>query len=145
MDHNSIIDRETFEVYEHAEDYPKVFICDKPLAPAVALLNKKGYITKASCSGHYFVNYNTDKAHTYILFDKVYEFNDLPYRFTKDISEDSNGVKRISIDYTYNRYKLENNKSVLKEEYELLTEIENICQKLTKWVETLPDYKERND
>ena len=75
MDHNSIIDRETFEVYEHAEDYPKAFICDKRISKSVALLNKKGYETYASCSGHYFVNYETSNAHTYILFSKRYEFN----------------------------------------------------------------------
>jgi len=41
MDHNSVIDRESFEVTLHAEDHPKVFICDKTIAPVVALLNKK--------------------------------------------------------------------------------------------------------
>ena len=45
MDKNSIIDKETFEVYTYAEDHPKVFVCDKMIAPAVALLNKKGYKT----------------------------------------------------------------------------------------------------
>ena len=145
MDHYSIIDRNTFEVYANAEDYPNAFICDKPLAPTISLLNRKGYKTIASCSGHYYVNYQTDKAHTYILFDKVYEFKSLPEKFTKEVSSDNDDHKRISIDYVYDRYKLENNESVLKKEYELITEIENICQKLYEWVESLPDNKERND
>lgn len=53
MDHNSIIDRNTFEVYTHAEDCPFAFVCDKRIAPAIAILNKKGYVTFASCGGHY--------------------------------------------------------------------------------------------
>lgn len=57
MDHNSIIDRTTYEVYQHSEDYPKAFICDKQIAPAIAILNKKGYETSASCQGHYRVEF----------------------------------------------------------------------------------------
>lgn len=57
MDSNSIIDKETFEVCTHAEDHPKVFVCDKPIAPVIALLNKKGYKTFASCSGHYRIEF----------------------------------------------------------------------------------------
>lgn len=53
MDKNSIIDRKSFNVCTHAEDHPEVFICDKAIAPVVALLNKKGYKTFSSCSGHY--------------------------------------------------------------------------------------------
>ena len=37
MDKNSIIDKTTFEVCIHAEDYPKVFVCDKPIAPAMKI------------------------------------------------------------------------------------------------------------
>ena len=58
MDNNSIIDKKTFEVCTHAEDHPQVFICDKPIAPVIALLNKKGYKTFASCSGHYRIEFH---------------------------------------------------------------------------------------
>lgn len=34
-----------------------MFVCDKMIAPAVALLNKKGYKTFASCSGHYKIEF----------------------------------------------------------------------------------------
>ena len=57
MDKNSIIDKTTFEVCTHAEDHPKVFVCDKPIAPVIAILNKKGYKTFASCSGHYRIEF----------------------------------------------------------------------------------------
>lgn len=54
MDNNCFIDKETFEVYD---EHPKVFICDKKIASAIANLNKLGYQTKASCAGHYEVGY----------------------------------------------------------------------------------------
>ena len=57
MDSNSIIDKKTFEVCTHAENHPDVFVCDKSIAPVIALLNKKGYKTFASCSGHYRIEF----------------------------------------------------------------------------------------
>lgn len=57
MDKNSIIDKATFEVCTHAEDHPDVFVCDKPIAPVISILNKKGYKTFASCSGHYKIEF----------------------------------------------------------------------------------------
>lgn len=57
MDKNSVIDKDTFEVCIHAEDHPRVFVCDKMIAPVIALLNKKGYKTFASCSGHYKIEF----------------------------------------------------------------------------------------
>ena len=53
MDDKSIISKDTFEVFKHEEDCPYAFICDKRIAPTIALLNKKGYSTFASCGGHY--------------------------------------------------------------------------------------------
>lgn len=43
MDKNSIIDKKTFEVCAHAEDHPDVFVCDKIIAPVVALFKKECY------------------------------------------------------------------------------------------------------
>jgi hypothetical protein len=79
------------------------------------------------------------------LFDKVYEFKNLPDGFIEEISENTSGINRTMIDYKFSRYKNENNNSVLKSEHEFITEVENISQKLTNWVENLPEYKERND
>lgn len=50
MDNRRYIDTETFEIYEI---HPKVIPCDKEIAVAIANLNKLGYKTMASCSGHY--------------------------------------------------------------------------------------------
>ncbi len=89
MDHNSIIDRKNYDIYKHSEDYPKAFICDKPIAPAVALLNKKGYKTFASCSGHYKVEF--------------YEWFDEDLNYLEEVKSDKKAIiKKInenSFDY----------------------------------------------
>lgn len=136
MDHNSIIDKETFEVYENAEDYEKAFICDKPIAKAIASLNKKGYKTIASCSSHYYTNFVTNKAVMYVLFDNIYKFENVPEDF---IVDESNG--RTSINYVINRYKNENNNLVLKSIEEFTTEVEYVSQELTNWVDKLPNIR----
>ena len=175
MDHNSIIDRDTFEVTLHAEDHPKVFICDKTIAKAVAALNKKGYYTFASCGGHYEYKYweyfnedlkyleeakkdnriiikkindngfdyiqEVDKTIIYILFSKEYSFENLPLGFkvcTNDGLEDLRTCIECEISY-YD----ENNER--KKFSKVMNEIENKCKLLEKWVEKLPDIKERND
>lgn len=175
MDYNSIIDRETFEVTLHAEDHPKVFICDKTIAPVVALLNKKGYITFASCGGHYKIEYwecfneslkylkeyqkdekiiikkikdngfdywqEVDKTRIYILFDKDYQFNNLPDDF--EISNnDGLSHSRTCIECEINYYDNNNERKTFSA---VMKEIENKCKLLEKWAKELPDIKERND
>ena len=86
MDHNSIIDKNTFNICKHAEDHNDVFICDKEIAEAISLLNKKGYITYASCSGHYKIEF-------YEWFDedinKLEEFKNNPRIIIRKIKEKS--------------------------------------------------------
>ncbi len=169
MDHNSIIDRQTFEVYTHSEEHPKVFICDKQIANAVAVLNKKGYKTFASCSGHYRVEFyeyfnedlskleemkkddhiiikniredsfdfwcEVDKTGIYILFDKIYKFDSLPYGFEL---EDCNNKTNISYSMCY--YDEKGNKRTRKDVEE---EREKYCKILEKWANDLPERKER--
>lgn len=89
MDHNSIIDKETFEVCTHAEDHPNVFICDKPIAPVISILNKKGYKTFASCSGHYRIEF-------YEYFDE--DINNLE-EYQKDERIIIKKIKDNSFDY----------------------------------------------
>lgn len=86
MDKNSIIDLNNFEVYTFAEDYPNIIVCDRRIAPSVAILNKKGYITSASCEGHYLEGCNEQ-------FNVDLEFlseaqNDSHY-FIREIRDDS--------------------------------------------------------
>ena len=161
MDHCSIIDRTTFEVYKHSEDY------DKLLAPAVALLNKKGYKTYASCQGHYkneFYEYfdedieNIDEVkknkniiitnikeksfdfikildiYTYILFDSEYKFNNLPKCF--DVYTNESG--RTGIESFTSYYDENDNK---KPRNIVEKEIEDKCNKLLEWADKLPELK----
>ena len=137
MDHNSIIDRETFEVFEHAEDYPKAFICDKRIAPSVALLNKKGYKTIASCSGHYRFEWNEQsKTVIYILFDKEYKFDSIPDGFEIVMTDGKTQIE------SYINLTIENK---LRNRIEFERELDIKCQILNDWVEKLPVIKERND
>lgn len=163
MDHNSIIDRNTYEVCIDAEDHKDVFICDKEIANVVALLNKKGYKTIASCSGHYKIEYyeylkedisnledyknnnrviikeirendfdywlEVDKTIMYILFDKIYELNNLPEGFIIDNSRDKTCIEHIISFYD------ENNKHrTIKD---VTREIENKSKELEEWVKQL--------
>ena len=164
MDHNSIIDRNTFEVTLHAEDHKDVFICDKEIANAVALLNKKGYKTIASCSGHYKIEFyeylkediskleeyknnnriiikeirendfdywqEVDKTIMYILFDKKYNFNNLPKEFELD-----NTREKTCVEYIINFYDENNKHRTIKD---VTREIESKSKELEEWVKLLP-------
>jgi len=170
MDHNSIIDKNTYEVTLHAEDNPNVFICDKMIATSIALLNKKGYKTYASCSGHY-------KLEFYEWFDedisKLEEYQNDDRIIIKKIKENSfdywsevdstliyvlfarkyhfNNIPegfyedslddRTCINHKIYYYDKENNK---KSREVVENEINNYCKKLEEWVKKLPEY-ERND
>ena len=134
MDQYSLIDRDTLEVFEHAEDHPKVFICDKRIANSIALLNKKGYKTLASCSGHYRVEWNGQKdTMTYILFDKDYGFKSIPEGFTLT---DTHSIE--SFTDIVNEGKLKYRSVVEKE-------LDKKANNLYIWVENLPVNNERND
>ena len=174
MDQNSIIDKKSFEVYTHAEDYPNAFICDKSIAPVIALLNQKGYKTFASCSGHYKIEFHerfneninkleefqnnehiiikkikndsfdyweeVDKTLLYILFDKVYEFNNLPDGFKLSIN-DGLSYPRTCIECKISYYD-ENNKH--KKMIDVLYEIDNKCEILKTWAGNLPSKTIKN-
>ena len=173
MDGNSIIDRDTFDVCMHAEDHPGVFICDKSIAPVIALLNKKGYKTFSSCSGHY-------KLEFYEYFDE--DINNLE-EYQKDERIIIKKVKSNSFDYwrevdkTHiyilfaDEYKFDNLPSGFeigindgldylrtyieceinyynknkehKKRIDVLNEIDNKCNLLKEWVISLPDIKQK--
>jgi len=58
---------------------------DEIIAPIIELLNKKGYKTRACCSGHYWDNKIPDMldANCYIMFENNIDF-DLPFDFKID-------------------------------------------------------------
>lgn len=169
MDHNSIIDRQTFEVCTHSEDHPNVFICDKQIANAVAILNKKGYKTFASCGGHYRIEF-----YEYFNEDlsKLEEMKKDDRVIIKNVREDSFDFwwevdkttiyilfdKIYKFDTLPNGFKLENsnnktdiscmicyydenNKKKTRKDVE--EEIEKNCKILEKWANDLPNRKER--
>lgn len=171
MDKNSIIDKITFEVCTDAEDHQKVFICDKPIAPVVSILNKKGYKTLASCSGHYRIEF--------------YEYFDEDIRNLKEYQQDERiiikKIKDNSFDYWQeadktlfyilfaDNYEFDNLPSEFKltinngldyprtcieceisyydknKEHrkisDVVNEIDNKCKLLKEWAETLPNNK----
>lgn len=86
MDHNSIIDKTTFEIYPYAEDYPNIILCDRKIAPTIATLNKKGYLTTASCQGHYLEGCN-EQFNVDLSF--LEEVKNNKHYFIKEIREDS--------------------------------------------------------
>ena len=168
MDRNSIIEKDTYKVYKHAEDCPYAFICDKQIADSVALLNKKGYLTFASCSGHYKIEFyewfcdDLSKLEDYkndskiiikeiknngfyywdeIDFTEMYVLFNKRYKFRnlpKDFDIDYNSDNKTSIYHRINYYK--NNKRKSRKEVE--TEIEKYSKMLFNWVNSL---EERND
>ena len=52
-----LIHKETFDILKSCsikEETERYFLCDEAIAPAIALLNKKGYRTAYCCSGHLY-------------------------------------------------------------------------------------------
>ena len=171
MDHNSIIDRKNFKVYKHSEDYPNAFICDKLIAPCVSILNKKGYKTKASCSGHYKLEYyeyfdcdlkfldEYSKDERIIIkrikdngFDYIEEVDcthiyilfDGIYHFDKlpDNFKCEDFESRSCVDCKVDYYDKFNNKRMRSK---VEKELEEKCEVLRNWASNLPELKERND
>ncbi len=171
MDSNSIIDKTTFEVCTHAEDHPNVFVCDKPIAPVIALLNKKGYKTFASCSGHYRIEF-------YEYFDedinKLEEYQKDERIVVKKIKDESFDyweevdktllyilfVEKYEFNNLPSEFKLSINdgldyprtcieceisyydeNNVHKKMIDVLKEIDNKCELLKDWATNLPNRK----
>jgi hypothetical protein len=100
---------------------------DELIAPAIIVLNKKGYTTKYCCSGHWYENYS----YMYIYFnDWVLLPEKLPDGFVKDKGD------KITIRNTNDNFK---NYSV-EEKFKFVTE-SNL--RLLEWVNALPDCYER--
>ena len=167
MDHNSLINRKTYEICKHEEDCKDYFICDKEIAPVISLLNKKGYITYASCSGHYKIEF-------YEWFDEdiknLKEYQNNPRIIIKNIKEktfdywsevENTGVyilfkEQYKFDCIPEKFieEISNNRTCISSKIEFYDEsgkksrktiekeIQEKCKILENWVEKLPN-KER--
>lgn len=164
MDKNSIIDKESFEVYTHAEDHPKVFVCDKLIAPVVALLNKKGYKTFASCSGHYkiefyeYLNEDIKNLDEYQKYDDVIikKVGDNSFDYWLEVSKTENYIlfaKEYKFDTLPEGFKVEygprthiwseisfyDENDDHRKRSDIQNEIEDKCNRLKEWAECLPN------
>lgn len=172
MDHNSIIDKKTYEVTLHAEDNSNVIICDKNIASSIALLNKKGYKTFASCGGHYKLEFyewfdedisklneyqNDDRIIIKKIKDKSFDYwsevdSTLIYiLFIKDYNFASlpagfsyyvDDIGRICVECQIDYYDANGTK---KKRNIVENEIEEKNKLLKEWVDNLPYIEERND
>ncbi|MBQ9012001.1 MAG: hypothetical protein IJ094_00190 [Bacilli bacterium] len=171
MDRNSIIDKTTFEVCMHAENHPNVFVCDKAVAPAVALLNKKGYKTFSSCSGHYriefyeyldedIINLEKYKNNKRIIIKKI---KDNSFDYWKEVDKTLLYIlftEKYAFDNLPNGFALNINNGLdfprtcieceisYYDEFnehrimnDVLNEIDKKCKLLEKWVNNLPNQK----
>ena len=139
------INSKTFEIVDD------VFEVDEDIAEAISILNKKGYHTKYCCSGHVkdprlYESYPLEKVENknlgyiiddekilmpytcttlYIMFDKEYNFPNIPANFIKD-----DNVIECFIDY----YDNDNKKSSKT----IDEEIKHANTTLLNWVKSLP-------
>ena len=168
MDNHSIIDKNTYEVFKHEEDCPYAFICDKQLAPVISELNKKGYETFASCSGHY-------KNTFYEWFDEdissleecknddkiiIQEVRENSFDYWSIVDKTTTYIlfsKNYEFDYLpegFNYYESDDERTCIqsvinyyddtnkrKKRNVVEKEIEDNCNKLLKWVKDLPKVK----
>ena len=144
--HNKYINKHTYEIVDD------VFEVDEDIAKTISVLNKKGYHTLYSCSGHVkdsrlyekypnsnsysiYDSYNIDDyvlipyQHTeiYIMFEEAYNFNYLPDDF---ILENGNIIYK-DISYYNNGKKL--NANIIQKEINISNE------KLYEWASGLPN------
>ena len=145
------IDLKTGKALSHHEDIHEEFIIpehlnmveiDEFIAPAIFLLNQKGYETLYSCSGHmypflgYFYrcndlgeeekmeSYETDCTQCYIVFKEMYEF---PVELPEGFHFDSD--RKIAM--------IEKDHKSKPGTIERMTEIVETMQKLYYWAEKL--------
>lgn len=163
----SFINKNTYDVLDELDDY---IYCDYDLRYIIANLNKKGYKTIASCSGHNEVGlleyihrepineldnfleesktnlslhyigkdnnyfYHKDEkiaTHTYIYFQRNYNFKNAPKDFTLEVFEGKSHIsKRISF------YKDSKN-TIRKTDNEIFKELEQNYLDLKEWVDNL--------
>ena len=135
----SYIDKTTFEIYHDTEDIRisgEVFECDELIAPAISLLNKKGYITEFCCSGHILDSmYESLESSIlsveypgFIVFDKkVKTIPDTPDLF--EVINNPQGFIEIQWNFS--------SKTHIKR----LAEMSDAAIRLFEWADSLPEYR----
>ncbi len=132
-----------------------MFEVDELIAPVIARLNKRGYQTKYSCSGHHysdkvlingiegyqFYGY-MENMEAYILFEKVYDFPPLPSGWENEIFMTNDEDEEYDVEPHIPRTRLS---------YELTPDIDvwdfyqyqiEIFREFDNWVKSLPNIKE---
>ena len=112
--------------------FQNYFPIDDAIALPIQILNRKGYLTEACCSGHPFYNLKE----SYILFKYGIFLPTVPPGFT---------IKPPLHIYKYvNRMKC--NKVLIRKNYDendvykLMRDVINAMEQLYKWVSDLPDF-----
>ena len=122
---------------------------DEDIKPIIEKLNKKGYKTIASCSGHPSARSKDDRyrdgvkysklySTARVVFDKIYDFPNIPEGWTKKVMEEDN---KVGIYVDPPRFKIidglpEKNYANWKRRY---------MRSLEKWVDELPNEGETKD
>lgn len=146
--YHKYIDKNTFEIVDN------VFEVDEQIADTISILNKKGYLTLYSCSGHVkdprlYEKYPIEKAddccdsfiiddksilipylstRIYILFDKEYSFKTLPKNFIIE-NLDCKSIIFKEIDFYINNIKRKSN--------DIQKEINESNNDLLEWAQNL--------
>jgi hypothetical protein len=132
----AFIHRETFDIINDKMECEFPFLkqhihIDDLIAPAIQILNRKGYTTEGCCSGHLFfstdINEKPKNLRSYINFEEGISLPSIPHGFV--------WIKSTCIAYDYNiPYKYNVNAR-----FEILREQLEVMEKLYNWALKLPD------
>lgn len=126
-------------------DNEELFDIDELMITPIQVLNKKGYQTRFCCSGHIFSN----PLHSYIMFNKVYDFKDAPKDWKKyntasliPYNDDDDDLGCWSSVTIIENTQYDTEDLTTQEKHKIISErIAN----LLKWVYSLPKYKENKE
>ncbi|MCL2813674.1 MAG: hypothetical protein FWD23_03650 [Oscillospiraceae bacterium] len=138
--------KETFEIYHNDQHLitDGYFEVDETIAPAIQVLNRKGYLTEICCAGHSVVDWliwgenglweSKVAPYSYITFKEGIILPNLPPGFVVegDGDDDSGTKKKLCIVVKYRNF----NKGVFERSRNILETMEL----LHEWALSLPDF-----